>query len=68
VGFRQGAKSIYLYRSDGAGNWTKQVLDQGGMPGAACAAADFNGDGAPDIVCIGATSLKWYENLRPAKR
>jgi hypothetical protein len=38
------------------------------MPGAACAAADFNGDGAPDIVCIGATSLKWYENLRPAKR
>lgn len=62
AGFRQGAKSVYLYRADGAGNWTKQVLDQGGMPGAACAAADLNNDGALDVVCIGGASLKWYEN------
>jgi hypothetical protein len=64
VGFRQGAKSVYLYKADDTGHWTRQVLDNGGMPGAACASADFNGDGALDIVCIGGASLKWYENKR----
>jgi hypothetical protein len=63
AGFRQGAKSVYLYRADGAGNWTKRILDNGGMPGAACAAADLNADGAVDVVCIGGPNLKWYENL-----
>ncbi len=63
VGFRQGAKSVFLYRANPAGSWTKQVLDAGGMPGATCVAADLNADGAPDLVCIGGTSLKWYENL-----
>jgi hypothetical protein len=63
VGFRQGAKSVYLYRADDSGHWIKQVLDNGGMPGAACVAADLNGDGAADVVCIGGASLKWYENL-----
>jgi hypothetical protein len=33
------------------------------MNPAACAVADLNGDGSPDIACIGATTLKWYENL-----
>jgi len=68
VGFRQGAKSVFLYRSNPQGVWEKQVLDKGGMPGAACAAGDLNGDGAIDIVCIGATSLKWYENLSRAAK
>jgi hypothetical protein len=34
------------------------------MGAAACAVADLNADGRPDIVCIGSatTNLKWYEN------
>ena len=41
------------------------MLDEGGMAAAACAIADLNGDGRPDIVCIGSATanLKWYENL-----
>ena len=32
---------------------------------AACAIADLNQDGRPDIACIGSSTanLKWYENL-----
>jgi hypothetical protein len=37
------------------------------MPAAACAAADLNGDGRLDLACTGASSLKWYENLGPAR-
>jgi len=62
AGFRQGAKSVYIYKLDAAGKWVKRVLDQGGMPAASCAVADLNADGRPDIVCIGAAVLKWYEN------
>lgn len=66
AGFRQGAKSVYLYRAGKSGNWEKQILDKGDMPGAACIAADLNADGAPDLICIGGTNLKWYENLSRA--
>jgi hypothetical protein len=66
AGFRQGAKSVFLYRASKTGEWSKQILDAN-MPGAACVAADLNGDRAPDLVCIGSTSLKWYENLSRAK-
>ncbi|HKD08656.1 MAG TPA: FG-GAP-like repeat-containing protein [Bryobacteraceae bacterium] len=62
AGFRQGAKSVYLYRAMKTGQWEKQILDEA-MAGAACVASDLNGDGAVDLVCIGAANLKWYENL-----
>jgi hypothetical protein len=63
AGFRQGAKSVFLYRAGKSGAWDKQVLDKGGMGAAACVAADLNADGAPDLVCIGGPNLKWYQNL-----
>lgn len=61
AGFRQGAKSVFVYRANRAGVWEKQVLDHA-MPGAACAAGDLNRDGRVDLVCIGGNLLKWYEN------
>ncbi|MDP9170016.1 MAG: VCBS repeat-containing protein [Acidobacteriota bacterium] len=67
AGFRQGGKSVYLYR-EGKSGWEKQVIDRGGMGAASCAAADLNGDHAPDIVCIGAPNLKWYENTTRATK
>jgi hypothetical protein len=67
AGYRGQGHSVYIYYAeDAAGTrWSKQVLDQGGMGAAACAVADLNGDGRPDIVCIGTAgaNLKWYENL-----
>jgi hypothetical protein len=50
------------------GKWAKTVVDEG-ITAASCAVADLNGDGRPDLVCIGSATenLKWYENLGPAR-
>jgi hypothetical protein len=55
---------MYMAWGNGAA-WTRRVLEQGGMAGDGCAAADFNADKKMDIVCIGSATanLKWYENL-----
>ena len=51
--------------------WQRQVIDDTLANGHTIHAAGLNGDGRdeingggrPDIACIGATTLKWYENL-----
>jgi len=69
AGYRGKGRSVNLYYPDDSKgeHWSRQVLDDGGMAAAACAVADLNGDGRPDIVCIGSatTNLKWYENAGP---
>ena len=66
AGERGGKRSVYVYRATDRARdtWTKQVVDDGGMAAAGCAAADMDRDTRPDIVCIGTatTNLKWYEN------
>lgn len=60
AGFRGGDRSIYIYYTAGD-KWTRETLDKG-MAAAACAVADLDGDGRPDITCIDGTRLKWYRN------
>jgi len=68
AGYRGKGGRTYIYTAetpDGA-KWSRRTLDES-MPAAACAAADLNGDGRLDLACTGASSLKWYENLGPAR-
>jgi FG-GAP repeat len=71
AGFRGPGFQLYIYKAeDKAGaRWRRQPLDAGGIAAADCKIRDFNGDGRPDIACIGASTanVKWYENLGPAK-
>ena len=65
VGQRGGARSLWIYTASVNGeSWSRTTLDEGGMAGAGCIAADLNGDGRIDIACIGTATanLKWYEN------
>ena len=67
AGFRGGDRSVYIFHAqDPEGRqWSRTILDNGGMAAASCTAADLNGDGKLDIACIGSATanLKWYENL-----
>ena len=58
AGFRGKGYQLYVFSAgDKAGvQWTRQLLDAGGIAAADCKVADFHGDGRPAIACSGAST------------
>ena len=52
AGFRGKPYGVYIYRFGGT-TWDRQILDKGSVSAASCATADLDGDGKPEIACIG---------------
>jgi hypothetical protein len=55
VGFRDKPYGVYIYSWDGA-QWKRQVLERGGVAAAGCVVSDLDGNGRPDIACIGSAT------------
>ena len=57
--------SVFQADDDSGKQWTRTVINDGGVSGADCKIADMNGDGRPDIACSGASTgnVMLFENL-----
>ncbi len=66
AGYRGPGTALYVYYAadESGSDWLRQTLDTN-MSASCVAVEDMNGDGLPDLVCIGASTgnLKWYQNL-----
>ena len=58
TGDRGDTRRLYLYAAADAngGAWSRRVLDDDMSP-SGCAAADLNGDGRVDLICISGRSM-----------
>ncbi len=65
VGCRGGQRGVYLYKFN-AGKWVREPIDAGGIAAAGCAITDLDGDGKPEIACIGSAThnLKVYKYIQ----
>lgn len=65
AGFRGKGHKLYLYtaKDKGGREWTRHVLDDGGIAAADCRIADFADDERLDIACVGAgtRNIKLYK-------
>ena len=66
---KPGSVHVFYAQDDNGANWQHQTIDPLGMSGSGCAVTDINGDGRLDMILIGGATrtLKWYENLGPAR-
>lgn len=65
AGCRGKGHAVYVYYAEDAeaALWRRTLLDDT-VAAASCAVGDLNGDGRPDIACIGSSTgnLVWYEH------
>lgn len=65
VGHRGPKGGVNLYRQE-RGRWTRTVLDEG-LKANSCEVANLDGQGVPDIACIGGSTANLRIYLSPAK-
>ena len=66
-GYNGKGTSLQLYRPENLeqNQWTKEIIDNGGLGVGQMSVLDLNDDGRVDIIASGLSTnnLKWYENL-----